>query len=261
MKKPTQTDLKESLIKHKDKLATFYQRKDIKKITEDQLMLGEESMSIMDPEIAPQQQSALSNSLNNVPDFKNQMAKEVLKAITKTPKKTEQIPSLLVATSFGGEMDSEGSPNADKGVKDLRRKFEEKEADIITDLYARHFKSKGEADAQSKAGKDDSALDVQDSIGEQGFILDMTDDLTNKDRKPEGRASNFQHANGAPNPETYSKPLKDTIRYVQYIPKEARGTLEDVVNQLYHQKEIHRRVTDEEKEKNESKLQVPSPTR
>jgi hypothetical protein len=73
---------------------------------------------------------------------------------------------LLVATSFGGEMDSEGSPNADKGVKDLRRKFEEKEADIITDLYARHFKSKGEADAQSKAGKDDSALDVQDSIGE-----------------------------------------------------------------------------------------------
>ena len=38
-------------------------------------------------------------------------------------------------------MDSEsGSPNASKGVKDLRRKFEDNEADIITDLYARHFK-------------------------------------------------------------------------------------------------------------------------
>ena len=29
-------------------------------------------------------------------------------------------------------------------------------------------------------------------------------------------------------------PLLDKIKYVQYIPKEARGTLEDVVNQLYH---------------------------
>lgn len=89
MKKPTQTDLKESLVKHQDKLGAFYQRRDIKKITEDQLMLGEESMSIMEPEIAPEQKSALSNSVNNVPDFKNKMAKEVLKAIAKTPKKTE----------------------------------------------------------------------------------------------------------------------------------------------------------------------------
>ena len=52
-------------------------------------MLGEESMSIMEPEIAPEQRSALSNSVNNVPEFKNRMAKEVLKAIAKTPKKTE----------------------------------------------------------------------------------------------------------------------------------------------------------------------------
>jgi len=46
-------------------------------------------MSIMEPEIAPEQASALSNSVNNVPDFRNKMAKQVLKAITKTPKKTE----------------------------------------------------------------------------------------------------------------------------------------------------------------------------
>ena len=34
-KKPTQADLKESLVKYGDKLNTFYQRDDIKKITED----------------------------------------------------------------------------------------------------------------------------------------------------------------------------------------------------------------------------------
>ena len=70
------------------------------------------------------------------------MAKQVLKAITMTPPKNEQIPSLLVATSFGGDFNgNDGSPNQDKGVKDLRRKFEDNEADIITELYARHFKN------------------------------------------------------------------------------------------------------------------------
>jgi len=57
---------------------------------------------------------------------------------------------MLVAASFGNELDDEdqptSSPNADKGVKDLRRKFEDNEADIITDLYARHFKSKPEVE-------------------------------------------------------------------------------------------------------------------
>ena len=91
--------------------------------------------------VAPDQAQALHNSIGNVPDFKNKMAQQVLRAIAKVPKPDEQIPSLLVAASFGGEMDSEsGSPNASKGVKDLRRKFEDNEADIITDLYARHFK-------------------------------------------------------------------------------------------------------------------------
>ena len=125
-------------------MGCFYNRDGIKKITEDQLVLGEEQMSFQDAQIDPEQAPALSNSIHNVPDFKNQMAKQVLKAITQTPTKTEQIPSLLVATSIGGEIDSEGSPNHEKGVKDLRRKFEDNEADIITELYARHFQSKND---------------------------------------------------------------------------------------------------------------------
>ena len=90
----------------------------------------------------------------------------------------EQIPSLLVAASFGGEVDSEsGSPNASKGVKDLRRKFEDNEADIITDLYARHFKPKiGDGSVTDEmnltAFEDTKArieLPLNDSIGDQAY--------------------------------------------------------------------------------------------
>ena len=42
MKKPTQADLRMALIKHKDKLGGFYQNKNIKMVTEDQLIMGEE---------------------------------------------------------------------------------------------------------------------------------------------------------------------------------------------------------------------------
>ena len=55
-----------------------------------------------------------------------------------------------------------------------------------------------------------------------------------------------QSATGAPRPETYSKPLQDKIRYVQYIPKEAHATLEDAVNQLYMQRDIHRKIKDKD---------------
>ena len=37
----------------------------------------------------------------------------------------------------------------------------------------------------------------------------------------------------APDVNTYTKPLQDQIKYVQYIPKTAKGTIEDAVNQLY----------------------------
>ena len=50
--------------------------------------------------MVPEQASALRNSVNNVPEFKNKMARQVLKAITKPTVKSEQIPSLLVAASF-----------------------------------------------------------------------------------------------------------------------------------------------------------------
>ena len=89
MKKPTQADLRTSLLKHKDKLGGFYKNKNIKMVTEDQLMLGEEQLSLAEPEISPEQQVTLSNSIHNVPDFKNKMAKQVLKAITTIPPKNE----------------------------------------------------------------------------------------------------------------------------------------------------------------------------
>lgn len=112
-------------------------------------------MSLAEPEISPEQQGTLSNSIHNVPDFKNKMAKQVLKAITMNPPKNEQIPSLLVATSFGGDFqENDGSPNQDKGVKDLRRKFEDNEADIITELYARHFKNKPDTTNTQKSVTD-----------------------------------------------------------------------------------------------------------
>jgi len=49
MKKPTHTDLRMALDKHKEKLGSFYQRNDIKKITEDQLIHGEASIDLGDP--------------------------------------------------------------------------------------------------------------------------------------------------------------------------------------------------------------------
>ena len=58
----------------------------------------------------------------------------------------------------------------------------------------------------------------------------MVDDdkTTAKDYKVEGLTAFYY--TGAAKPETYSKPLKDKIRYVQYIPKDAKGTIEDAVN-------------------------------
>ena len=53
MKKPTHADLRTALLKHKDKLGGFYQNKNIKKITEDQLLLGEESLSFIEANISP----------------------------------------------------------------------------------------------------------------------------------------------------------------------------------------------------------------
>ena len=153
------------------------------------------------------------------------MAKQVLKAITMTPQKFEQIPSLLVATSFGGDFqENDGSPNQDKGVKDLRRKFEDNEADIITELYARHFKNKTDTSVSQKSVTDRPGQVEQggilnsseggyeapptDSIDELvGFNTDIEDEAMQQRRDKNFTRRPSQSAGGAPRPETYSKPL------------------------------------------------------
>ena len=151
-------------------------------------------------------------------------------------------------------------------MKDLRRKFEDNEADIITELYARHFKNKPDTSVTQKSVTQKSVTDRPGQV-EQGGILNSSDgyeapptdsieelvgfNTDIEDEAMQRRDKNFtrrpsQSAGGAPRPETYSKPLQDKIKYVQYIPKEARGTLEDVVNQLYHQKDIYRKLNEGE---------------
>ena len=91
-------------------------------------------------------------------------------------------------------MDAEGSPNAEKGVKDLRRKFEDNEADIITELYARHFRPKDDHQiSQTQRGspnvgdKLDFDLAPNDSIGDQGFDFDLNDELDKKIQRDENK--------------------------------------------------------------------------
>ena len=48
-------------------------------------MQGEESLSFVEPDLSPDQAEVLRNSASNVPEFKNKMAKQVLKAITHKP--------------------------------------------------------------------------------------------------------------------------------------------------------------------------------
>ena len=91
----------------------------------------------------------------------------------------------------------------------------------------------------------DSGLIGEDSCVDVGFnteIDDMEADLNDRRSNLPKRIS--KSITGAPDPkvETYSKPLQDQIRYVQYIPKEAKGTIEDVVNQLYHTHQIKRKL-------------------
>lgn len=66
-------------------MGKFYQARNIKQVTEDQLMQGEESLSFVEPDLSPDQAEVLRNSASNVPEFKNKMAKQVLKAITHKP--------------------------------------------------------------------------------------------------------------------------------------------------------------------------------
>lgn len=140
------------------------------------------------------------------------MAKSVLRALVKTPQKKEQIPSLLVAASFGSDFDKkDGSPNSDKQVRDLKRRFEDNEADIITELYARHFKNKNEMSKMSMTHREPAKENrpglMDDSIGEAaGFNTDIEDDFNDRDgaRTMIPPHTKKPHLKGAPKVETYS---------------------------------------------------------
>lgn len=131
----------------------------------------------------------------------------------------------------------------------MKRKFEDNEADIITELYAKHFKTtKNESSKMSQTHRDNAKVArdgtlIDDSIG-AGFNTDIEDEYERHGSKFAIKSNNDQVAalNGAPKVETYSRPLQDKIRYVQYIPKDAKGTIEDAVNSLYQKNHINRKM-------------------
>ena len=88
-------------------------------------------------------------------------------------------------------------------MKNLKRKFEDNEADIITELYARHFKGKVEATQDSGLIGEDSCVDV----GFNTEIDDMEADLNDRRSNLPKRISKSITGAPAPKVETYSKPL------------------------------------------------------
>ena len=76
------------------------------------------------------------------------MAKKVLQNICSPRVAAEQIPSLLVATGAN-------SPDQD-GIDHLKRRFEDNEADIISEIYSTHFRPRSDLkDAQEKDQEDE----------------------------------------------------------------------------------------------------------
>lgn len=103
----------------------------------------------------------------------------------------------------------------------MKRKFEDNEADIITELYAKHFKTKNEGSKMSQTHRENSKILregalVDDSIGDvAGFNTDIDDEFNDR----VGTKFAIDHIKppppeGAPDVETYSRPLQDKIRYV-----------------------------------------------
>ena len=102
-------------------------------------------------------------------------------------------------------------------MKNLKRKFEDNEADIITELYARHFKGKVEAGQMSQTQRgatveatQDSGLIGEDSCVDVGFNTEidyMEADLNDRRSNLPKRISKSITGAPAPKVETYSKPL------------------------------------------------------
>lgn len=118
-------------------MSKFYRNTEIKNITEDELQNGLETLGLPDTDNVQFEYVESQTS----PLFKNQMAKSVIKMLKKPEKKPEVMPMSFIAT---------GSPNGKKvkGIEDLKRKFEDDEAQIITDLYEKHFKPSSVAEEE-----------------------------------------------------------------------------------------------------------------
>ena len=107
----------------------------------------------------------------------------------------------------------------------------------------------------------DSDFIGDNSYVDVGFNTDIEDmEVELNDGRSSIPKRTAKSTTGAPKVETYSKPLQDNIRYVQYIPKEAKGTIEDAVNQLYHTHQIKRKLNGDDASDN-STMTINSPER
>ena len=114
------------------------------------------------------------------------------------------------------------------GIEVLKRKFEDNEADIISEIYSTHFRAKLD-DGTPNIGQDDGTNTFL-GLEKNNIEYDSIEDNEPTQMNDSGIKSTL---GPAPDVNTYTKPLQDQIKYVQYIPKTAKGTIEDAVNQLY----------------------------
>ena len=131
---------------------------------------------------------------------------------------------------------------------------------IIQELYQKHFKQDDDSDqpilstdrktVQQITSEENNTQSVSNEdvkIPERGLSPDIIlrrPAFSSQNSKAVAKSQPFPEP--APDPSTYSKPLQDKIKYVQYIPKMAKGTIEDAVNQLYLEKEMEVEESDDE---------------
>ena len=124
------------------------------------------------------------------------------------------------------------------GIEHLKRKFEDGEADIISEIYSTHFRARLE-DGMPNIGQED--IESASATSPNPLLnFEKRNNMLEYDSIEENESGMKTNFGPAPDVATYSKPLKDQIKYVQYIPKNAKGTLEDAVNQLYMDDEVRK---------------------
>ena len=138
-------DLNTALDTYRGRMDPFYQNKNIKKITEDELFLGEDSLCLTDASIDPvldaviQKESTHGNQINPRTDLANAVLKEIAK-----PQKPGLIPKFQASLGLTN-INQMGEDDEDNLPLRARRSFEYKESDVINDLYDKHFMSKSNA--------------------------------------------------------------------------------------------------------------------